>query len=410
MSSDLFGLQRERKIVRSGVREVFSPHRPINQIDLFFGRREQVRAIIEQLNTPGQHSLLYGDRGVGKSSLANIASELLLSDMVSGRLYFARCDSSSTFESILAAPLTDLGYDLDVTGSTSTRKTGGSAKLKIPIAEGGFDSQTETQETRKGLSGSLSPSLATEILKGSPALLVIDEADVLSAETDRRKLAEFVKLLSDADAAFKLLIVGVAETGASLVANHESVVRCLRETKLDRMKDHELSLIIEGGAAKLGLSFDASVTRSIVSVSSGYPHFTHLIALKCAEDAIAEDRDRISKDDLMVALHRASKDAEGTLTRVYDASVRSGATTRYKEIVCAAAGLGKDEFTSRELREEIARQTGDSLSQSTVNEYLKRLVSDSSATIMRRVAKGLYRFNDPRMPSYVRIANQMVGD
>lgn len=287
MASDSFGLEREHKIVRSGVREVFSPHRPINQIDLFFGRKSQVRAIIEQLNTPGQHSLLYGDRGVGKSSLANIASELLLSGMVNGRLYFARCDSSSTFESILATPLAELGYDLDVTGSTSTRTTGGGAKLKVPIAEGGFESKTETQETRKGLSGSLSPSVATQILKETQALLVIDEADVLSSDSDRKKLAEFIKLLSDANAKFKILVVGVAETGASLVANHESVVRCLRETKLNRMMDHELSQIVEGGADRLGLSFDARVTRSIVNVSSGYPNFTHLIALKCAEDAIA---------------------------------------------------------------------------------------------------------------------------
>ncbi len=230
----------------------------------------------------------------------------------------------------------------------------------------------------------------------------------MESNVDKKKIAEFVKLLSDADAAFKLLIVGVAETGASLVANHESVVRCLRETKLNRMLDHELSLIVEGGATKLGIYFDANVTKSIVNISSGYPNFVHLIALKCSEDAIAEDRERITKDNLKHALQRASRDAEGTLGRVYDSSVRSGGTTRYRDIVCAAAGLTKEEFTSKELREELARQTGSSLAQSTVNEYIKRLVSDNSSTILRRIVKGLYRFNDPRMPSYVKMANKMI--
>ena len=63
-----FGLIREEKIKRSGVREVFTPHRPINKIDFFFGRQREVKTLIEQLNTPGQHSLLYGERRVGKSS------------------------------------------------------------------------------------------------------------------------------------------------------------------------------------------------------------------------------------------------------------------------------------------------------------------------------------------------------
>jgi energy-coupling factor transporter ATP-binding protein EcfA2 len=57
--------------------------------------------LIEQINTPGQHALLYGDRGVGKSSLANIASNLLLKHVARGALYEKRCDSETTFEEIV---------------------------------------------------------------------------------------------------------------------------------------------------------------------------------------------------------------------------------------------------------------------------------------------------------------------
>jgi hypothetical protein len=64
---DFFGLSRERKIIKSGVREVFTPHKPINKVEFFLGRKKEVQNIIEQINTPGQHSLLYGERGVGKA-------------------------------------------------------------------------------------------------------------------------------------------------------------------------------------------------------------------------------------------------------------------------------------------------------------------------------------------------------
>ena len=83
-TSDLFGIEREEKIKLSGARDIFTPHQPIHSLELFFGRANEVRALIEHLNTPGQHALLFGDRGVGKSSLANVASELLLSKLANG--------------------------------------------------------------------------------------------------------------------------------------------------------------------------------------------------------------------------------------------------------------------------------------------------------------------------------------
>ena len=63
-----FGLRRESLIAKSKVRSIFTPHQPIVSQDLFFGRSKSVSKLIENINTPGQHAILYGDRGVGKSS------------------------------------------------------------------------------------------------------------------------------------------------------------------------------------------------------------------------------------------------------------------------------------------------------------------------------------------------------
>ena len=408
MPTDPFGLRREQAINSSGVRDVFSPHRPINRVELFFGREKEVGAIIEQINTPGQHSLLYGDRGVGKSSLANIASELLLGQVIKGELYSYRCDSHSTFESILARPLAEVGVDMSISSETKSSKSGGSAKLKVPIAEGGFGTESTNTEERVSLRGNLTPSVAADYLKSLPGLLVIDEADVIKKKVDKRHLAEFIKLLSDHDSALKVLVVGVAETGSILVDNHESVGRCLRETKLRRMPEVELSKIVTGGANQVNLKFAGPVVRSIAKVSAGYPHFTHLLALKCAEDAVAESRKIINSEHLNLAIQKSIEDAEGSLTRTYSKAIRSYNTDMYRVVLCAAASLPKEEFTSKELRDEIKSQTGEEYSQGTIANYLKRLVSEGTGTILRREAKGVYRFNDPRMPSYIKIANSML--
>src|SRR5689334_13195709 len=107
--SDPFGLDREKRILNSGVRSIFTPHQPIQSIELFFGRSKEVSAIIEQLNTPGQHALLFGDRGVGKSSLANVASDLVLSRLSGGKFWNKRCDSTDSFKTLFIEPLTAAG-------------------------------------------------------------------------------------------------------------------------------------------------------------------------------------------------------------------------------------------------------------------------------------------------------------
>src|SRR3989442_2618329 len=100
MAPDLFGLKREGRIIRSGVRDHFTPHKPINSEKLFFGRQAEVQRLLECMTTPGLHALLFGERGVGKSSLANITLHLLLSKLAKGKSLLVRCDSLSTFSSV----------------------------------------------------------------------------------------------------------------------------------------------------------------------------------------------------------------------------------------------------------------------------------------------------------------------
>ena len=382
--SDLFGLERESKIARSKVREVFTPHKPINQRTLFFGRQNEVQKLIEHLNTPGQHALLYGDRGVGKSSLANVTVEILLKDILRAKLFKKRCDSSDTFETILHDALVAVGVDPDLKESSATITEGGDAGVKVPFASAGVKTERKKVTTYKGVQ--YSPSKVADVLKAEKAVLFVDELDSI-ANAEKRKIAELLKLLSDEGAPFKVLLVGIAETAEELTAGHPSVQRCLKETRLRRMSRDELRLIIKAGAEKLGLNFADEVTKSIVNVSLGYPHFTQLLA---GGFAVA--------------------DAEGTLRRQYDDAVRSYSTEMYATILTAAAKIGKEEFSAGALREKMRELTGISTSQGTLNNFLKVLVDDKGKTILLRKAKGIYSFSDPRMPSYVLIASKHCAD
>lgn len=406
---DMFGLEREKKIAKSGVREIYTPHKPIQSVELFFGRSTEVQRLIEHLNTPGQHALLFGDRGVGKSSLANVASELLLQHLVKGQLIKKRCDGDDDFSSVISPLLEQVGINTKLTSTQKLKAEGGKAGLSIPGVSAGVNTTTTNTTTESGVeAGEISPSWVADKTAQLAALFLIDEVDALRNPDDKRRLAELVKLLSDEGAPLKIILVGIAETSADLVAGHPSVQRCLRETRVSRMRPDELTGIIKSGHEPLGLVFSDQAIQKIVAVSSGYAHFTHLLALKAAEDAIVDGRDAINVVQIEAATRRAVEDAEGSLKRAYDDAVRSYGTDEYRRILLAAALCRAEEIVASTLRATYQRLFEEDITQGSLNNYFKRLVADDSSAIIRRIAKGVYRFNDPRMPSYVRIAQSYL--
>ena len=72
---------------------VFTPGFPINHRDFFKGRVQQIKRILDTIPSPGRHPIVFGQRGVGKTSLVNILAELLPS-FLSVKI---TCDGSDTF-------------------------------------------------------------------------------------------------------------------------------------------------------------------------------------------------------------------------------------------------------------------------------------------------------------------------
>lgn len=254
-----------------------------------------------------------------------------------------------------------------------------------------------------------SPSWVASQVRDIEGLFLIDEVDVLADREDKHRIAELVKHLSDDGSSLKILLVGIGETAAELTAGHPSVQRCLKEMKLSRMRDEEIEAIIEGGQQKLGLQFSQNAIAKVVAVSSGYPHFAHLLALKASEDAVAEDRTYIHNSHIIKATDRAVGDAEGTLKNAYLEAIRSS-SDEYKKILLAAALCSEDEIMARKLREQYATFWNSEISQNSLNNYFQKLVADDESCILRRLAQGVYKFTDPRMPSFVRIANLQETD
>lgn len=395
-------IDREYKIVRSGVRDVFTPNKPVDSIGLFCGRSNEVARIVESVNTDGLHVLLYGDRGVGKTSLARITSEILTKSGVVEKCYIKRCDRSDSFRTIVM-------HFLDKVGIKCTIKESIGVSGTIGFKDCGFG-QTSTKEMLN-IDNIDSPSWVASKIEHIKGLFLIDEFDVLKDDEDKKKIAELIKQLSDANSKLTIFVVGISKTARELIAGHPSVQRCVKEIQLKRMYDHELIAIIENGENRLQITFAKDVKKRIVQISAGFPYFTHLLALKTAEEAIAIDKKTISKDDFRRAVTRSVDDLEGSLRDKYNSAVNGNKKERNTNILLAAALCGEDIFRAQDLKLNYNTITKQNISQQELNNFLTpNIISEGYTTILQRVGKGLYRFNDPRMPSYIKLVNNYIEE
>ncbi|MBQ3259777.1 MAG: ATP-binding protein [Alistipes sp.] len=395
-------IDREYKIVRSGVRDVFTPNKPVDSIGLFCGRSNEVARIVESVNTDGLHVLLYGDRGVGKTSLARITGEILTKSGVVEKCYIKRCDRSDTFRTIVMHFLDSVGIKCAIKESIGVSGT-------IGFKDCGFG-QTSTKEMLN-IDNIDSPSWVASKIEHIKGLFLIDEFDVLKDDEDKKKIAELIKQLSDANSKLTIFVVGISKTARELIAGHPSVQRCVKEIHLKRMYDHELTAIIENGENRLQMTFAKDVKKRIVQISAGFPYFTHLLALKTAEEAIVIDKTTISKDDFRRAVTRSVDDLEGSLRDKYNSAINGNKKERNTNILLAAALCGEDIFRAQDLKLNYNTITKQNISQQELNNFLTpNIISEGYTTILQRVGKGLYRFNDPRMPSYIKLVNNYMEE
>src|SRR5262245_6200015 len=92
--------------------QVFTPSAPINRRELFRGRIDQILQITSALNQPGRHVVLYGERGVGKTSLANLLADFIAIDegMVEPTVR-VNCTSQDDFRTLWAKVARELELD-----------------------------------------------------------------------------------------------------------------------------------------------------------------------------------------------------------------------------------------------------------------------------------------------------------
>jgi len=96
------------------ISQVFSPGALIDESDLFAGRVEQLGDLINAVNQRGQHATVFGDRGVGKTSLANTFTMFMHRPSTKAVAKRINCDGVTSFQSLWRKVFDEINLDIVV--------------------------------------------------------------------------------------------------------------------------------------------------------------------------------------------------------------------------------------------------------------------------------------------------------
>ena len=375
------------------VAEAFRPAAPIDRRELFAGRAEQIAELFSIVSQPGQHAIVYGERGVGKTSLGLVAAELLgAADVLCA---WATCDASDDFSSVWRKALGEIGL-------TTARQA---------LGFGEHVDQT-TEPLSKLLASEVTPHAVQGALKQAsrqrPVAIVFDEFDRFQDADGRVLFADTIKALSDRVVSSTLVLVGVADSVGELIREHRSVERALVQIQMPRMSASELAEIATNGVTAARMTITRAAVARITALSQGLPHYTHLLTQLAAQAALAERRADIGVRDVDAAVTRAIDRAQQSIVEAYREAVTGRPGTIYPQVLLACALAEEDEFgffVSSDVREPLSKILHKPSRTSAFARHLEELSSESRGAVLQRSSGGggaaRYRFVNPLLQPYV---------
>ena len=380
------------------ISRVFTPAVPISEDELFAGRADQIDTAIDAINQLGQHAVVYGERGVGKTSLANVLSSRLVSH--AGEQAIAprvNCDATDDFASLWRKVLAKV--EMTVTERTpgfnavphETKRTAADA---FPV---GTD---VTPDAVRGLLASMGHSRVL--------LVIFDEFDRLTDQPTRRTMADTIKALSDHAVPATIVVVGVADTVSDLIAEHESIARSLMQIPMPRMEPAELGELLDKGMQKLGMEMELKARQRVIDLSQGLPPYTHRLALHATRTAIRAKRRTITEADVKHAIKDAVENAQQSLRDNYRKAVSSPQTGNlFGQVLLACARAKTDDFgyfAAADVRTPMSRIMKKRYEIPSFARHLNRFCQRERGCVLRKEGEKhryRYRFSDPLMQPFV---------
>lgn len=309
---------------RHDIINAFTPSHEVEDPELFAGRREQLLQVLDALHENMSVPLVYGERGLGKSSLAvqlgliargnnrlleilEATDRALPQDKLYTVIYISCTRQTASLNDMLQLAVNKLQRIEIATRKGTLVVQDKSTKTNFGPSWLGHERATSKSIDVGAVTDYRNLSVEEQVVAlassvteqtSRPVLIVFDELDLVA---DTNGLAEYLRNASTHHLRFAL--VGIAASVTDLLSDHASLGRRLRPVRIPAMKPLEMFEILAKVLDRLrSRGWDVSLERdavlSLVTLAGGYPWFIHIVGKEAFVRVYDEGRERILDVDI----------------------------------------------------------------------------------------------------------------
>lgn len=268
---------------KRAIRQGFNATQPVSSARDLHGRNGQMQLLTEGVLDRGNHALIFGARGSGKTSLTRVFANI--ADDQGYVVLYAACEPNQSF-----------------------------AELMSPFVSAVPPHCFDTPPTPAGsgpLPAGATPRDAVERLSGctrARVLFILDEFDRIADIRVQHDVAAFMKMLTDAHLPVQIVAVGIASGLSRMIEGHPSLRRHLSPVFVRRIATRAVDAIIDRGAGTAGLTFTEGSREIVRSISCGSPYHVRLFCSLACLEAIRHDLAEVDRAAVLAAFRRAIRD------------------------------------------------------------------------------------------------------
>ena len=387
--------QAEALRIRVQLADAFNPGGPVSNVDLLVGRRQQIQEVMSAVRQDGLSVLLFGDRGVGKTSLASLIHELWTDAFKDSDSVFAlrtNCTPSSTFESIW-------GNVLELMQDAYEKR-----REPFPAGDSWIEIFTEIRNE------AATPHNVRRLLTLADKrfIIVIDEFDQIEDSDCTQLFASTIKEISDYLVDATIILVGVADTVDDLIADHASIDRAAVQVLMPRMPEAELRDIISGGYQHIGLKTSPEMLTRMARLAQGLPHYAHRLGQEAGYAAVERESFVVEQQDLDYAIERAISLTQESIKAGHRAATTSPRRENlYGKVLLACARTPADDlgyFAAGDVRDPLEAVSGRRYDIPQFVRHLKAFCEPARGSVLETAGEAWrrrYRFANPLLRPYV---------
>jgi DNA polymerase III delta prime subunit len=371
--------------LRREILDTFTPGPPIDEYDLFAGRHNTIQRLQDITIERGRHAVIFGERGVGKTSLANIFHKNLNTETQFVLPIFVNTDKGDQFNSLWRKVL-----------------------RRIKRSDG--DDEWWADEAYTGEITVDDVQLELSVFKpNNIPIIIIDEYDRVEDKTCRVLMTDILKGMINYGTNCTVILVGVADSILQLVHDHGSISRNLAQVPMERMSPSEIRDIIVTRVRRLRMRITEDTVWRISYFSAGLPFYAHSLGKYTALQAVAKQRISITEGDLMNSLDDCIADVDYIVTEGYTRATEKiyRKPNIFTKVLAACAlcetnDLGQ--FTAADVEGPLSAIMGEPYRVPSFAFHLNEMSGPGRGNVLRkRGARRTYQYNfaEPAMQPFV---------